>query len=383
MTKLTLGRVSEVPFAALSCLTLLLISASPLGAQPTLQITSPVNGATVAPGQVLNITVSASGGTFLGVGVLGTYPFPSAQPLAAPPYQFSVQIPALLRLGSYNLTAWGGVVPGQPIYSAPVSINVVTLRAPTLTAHPSALNLRFVGDQAPLQIIGTLSDGRVLSVTQSPNTTYVSGSPSIATVTAYGVVTATGPGSTVITVNNTLNVPVNVPQPVSVVPPLSILHANQSQQFTATVAAPPPPGSVTWSASPSGVGTLADGLYTAPPSIPSQQVVTITATSAANGTQSASASVLLYPPASVNVAPASATLGQSQTQQFTATVANVSNGNMAVAWSISPSGVGTVDSTGLYTAPASIASTQTVLVTATSVANGSVAASASVTLTPP
>src|ERR1019366_8910496 len=143
-------------------------------------------------------------------------------------------------------------------------------------------------------------------------------------------------------------------------------------------------GSVKWTATPPGVGTLSStGLYTAPPSVSSQQVITITATNAADNTQSASASVLLYPPASVNVAPASVKLGQSQTQQFTATVANVSNGNMAVTWSISPSGAGTVDSTCLYTAPATIASTQTVSVTATSVANGSVTASATVTLSPP
>jgi hypothetical protein len=56
-------------------------------------------------------------------------------------------------------------------------------------------------------------------------------------------------------------------------------------------------------------------------------VVAITATNAADNTQSASASVILYPYASVNVTPASVSLGQSQTQQFNASVANVSNGN--------------------------------------------------------
>jgi hypothetical protein len=198
------------------------------------------------------------------------------------------------------------------------------------------------------------------------------------------MVTATGAGSTYITVNNTLNVPVKVPQPVSVVPPLSILHAFQAQRFTARLATSALQGSVNWTANPAGVGTLSNaGIYTAPPSVSTQQVITITATNAADSTQSASANVLLYPPVSVNVTPSSVTLGASQTQQFTAAVANVSNGNMAVTWTVAPSGVGAVDSTGLYTAPASIASTQTVSVTATSVANGLVAASASVSLTPP
>jgi hypothetical protein len=350
-----------------------------------LNITSPASGVTIAPGEVLNISVSASG-TFEGVGVdAGPYPFPDAPALAAPPYQFSVTLPADMAPGSYYITAWGGVGPGQGyVYSGTIDVNVVIPPpALTLAAQPSLFNFRFVGDQAPLQVIGTFGSGQVIQVTNSPDTTYVSGSTSVATVTSYGLVTATGPGSTNITVNGVLSVPVNVPQPVSVAPPVSILYANQTQQFTATLAAPPPPGSVTWSASPSGVGTFVNGLYTAPASIPSQQAITITATNAANSAQTASASLLLYPPVSASVAPTSVTLGQSQTQQFAATVYNVASGNVAVAWSISPSGAGTVNGTGLYTAPATIASTQMVSLTATSVDNGSVAASASITLTPP
>ncbi|HUE25123.1 MAG TPA: Ig-like domain-containing protein, partial [Bryobacteraceae bacterium] len=84
-----------------------------------------------------------------------------------------------------------------------------------------------------------------------------------------------------------------------------------------------------------------------------------------------------------NVTPSSVTLGASQTQQFAAAVANVSNGNMAVTWTVAPSGVGAVDSTGPYTAPAAISGTETISVTATSVANRSMTASATVTLAPP
>jgi hypothetical protein len=362
----------------------LLLPAVPLRAQPALQITSPANGAAVEPGQTLNITVAASGATFQMVVVLGTKPLGTSQGLAAPPYQFSIQVPTNIPLGTYYLTAEGVIGPGQGVYSGQISVNVVEGGTPTLTSAPSIMNLAFVGDQAPLQITGTFPTGSALDVTKASNTTYVSGSPSIATVSTYGMVTATGPGSTYITVNNTLYVPVNVPPPISVVPPISILYANQTQQFTATLAVPPPPGSVTWSPSPSGVGTLSNsGFYTAPSQISAQQVVTITAAISANGPQSASASLLLYPPLTVNVAPATATLGQSQTQQFTATVANVSSGNMAVAWSTNPNGVGTVGNTGLYTAPASITSTQTVSVIATSVADGVTTGSASVTLTPP
>ena len=227
--------------------------------------------------------------------------------------------------------------------------------SPVLMAQPSVLNLRFVGDQAPLQISGQFPTGPPVDVTQSSGTSYASGSTSVATVSAVGMVTATGPGSTYITVSNILNVPVNVPQPVSIVPPVSSLYPNRTQQFTARLATAALTGSVNWSSAPTGVGTISGtGLYRAPAQISVQQLVTITATNAADNTQSASASVVLYPYASARVTPASATLGQSQTQQFRATVSDVASGNMAVTWSISPSGVGNVDSTGLHTAPASI-----------------------------
>ena len=83
--------------------------------------------------------------------------------------------------------------------------------------------------------------------------------------------------------------------------------------------------------------------------------------------------------ASLNVTPTSTTLSGGQTQQFNATVAGSS---VAVAWSIAPSNVGSISSNGVYSAPGSIASSQIVTVTATSVQNTSNSASASVTLTP-
>jgi len=86
-------------------------------------------------------------------------------------------------------------------------------------------------------------------------------------------------------------------------------------------------------------------------------------------------------PVSVSVSPATTSLSASQTQQFTATVANTTN--TAVTWSLNPAtGAGTVSSTGLYTAPATIASTQTVTITATSAADPTKSASATITLNP-
>ena len=56
-------------------------------------------------------------------------------------------------------------------------------------------------------------------------------------------------------------------------------------------------------------------------------------------------------PIAVSVSPASASLGASQSRQFTATVTGTAN--TAVTWSLSPA-VGTVSAAGLYTAPATV-----------------------------
>lgn len=82
---------------------------------------------------------------------------------------------------------------------------------------------------------------------------------------------------------------------------------------------------------------------------------------------------------SVGVSPSSVSLQASQTQTFTATVTGT--GNTAVTWSINPA-IGTIVN-GLYTAPATIASAQTVTVTATSVADNTKSGTAIVNLVPP
>jgi hypothetical protein len=82
----------------------------------------------------------------------------------------------------------------------------------------------------------------------------------------------------------------------------------------------------------------------------------------------------------VFVTPSSAFVYPSQSQQFTATLLNSCPG--AVVWSESPSGVGTLSASGLYTAPAAITSQQTVTITATSQDDSTKSGSATVTLLP-
>ena len=93
------------------------------------------------------------------------------------------------------------------------------------------------------------------------------------------------------------------------------------------------------------------------------------------------------PPAiQVSVNPPSASIRVMNAQQFTATVQGTSN--VATTWSVNgiPGGtaaVGTVSSTGLYIAPATLPASNSVKVTATSVASPSISATVPLTLSNP
>jgi Malectin domain/Chitobiase/beta-hexosaminidase C-terminal domain len=86
----------------------------------------------------------------------------------------------------------------------------------------------------------------------------------------------------------------------------------------------------------------------------------------------------------IQISPTSASLLASQSQQLAATVTGTTN--LGVTWTYSPQ-VGTLVTSGatagLYTAPSSMTTAQTVHVTATSVADPTQAASATVSLVPP
>ena len=164
---------------------------------------------------------------------------------------------------------------------------------------------------------------------------------------------------------------------IAVQPSAVGLTANKSQQFA--VAGECVNGAA-WSISPDGVGTISpEGLYTAPNSITTNQTVLVTATGYGTTGPIASATVTLEPPVSISLTPPSVLLTAGQSQQFTATVANTAN--TGVTWTMSE-GDGTLTSTGVYTAPASIGSEESVMVTATSQADPSQSVSATITLLP-
>ncbi len=161
---------------------------------------------------------------------------------------------------------------------------------------------------------------------------------------------------------------------LSLSPTSATLFGGQSGAFTPSVAGTTNTA-VTWSFSPQ-VGTLNNGVYQAPAIIASQQTVTVTATSAADSRKTASATVTLIPVA-VTVGPSSVSLAPGKSATFTAAVSGTYN--TSVTWS--HPAVGTLVN-GVYTAPASISAAMNLTITATSVADKTRTASATVMLTP-
>ena len=103
--------------------------------------------------------------------------------------------------------------------------------------------------------------------------------------------------------------------------------------------------------------------------------------------------VFLFPPVSLSLTPAAASLSAGQVQIFTAPVANA---NPDVTWSLQPAGAGTLQTSQVpdpnnpflfiasatYSAPSPIPAQQTVTLTATSVSDNSKSATAAITLQP-
>jgi hypothetical protein len=171
---------------------------------------------------------------------------------------------------------------------------------------------------------------------------------------------------------------------VSISPTTAQVTTGQQAQFTATVTGSKNTN-VTWSVSGTGCsgqacGTInATGLYTAPGQVPNPPNVSVTATAQADPSKHATATVTVNAPVTVTVAPQTAQVVINAQQQFAAAVTGTSN--KSVNWSLSgkacPSSCGTIDTSGLYTAPAAVPGSA-VKVTATSQANSNSSGSATV-----
>jgi DNA-binding beta-propeller fold protein YncE len=133
-----------------------------------------------------------------------------------------------------------------------------------------------------------------------------------------------------------------------------------------------------------GYGTIQqNGLYTAPPTLPTPNTAVILVTSTVDSTAFTMATLTIDSGIRVQVTPPTATIGPLESFQFTATVKGPTS-NTGVSWTLSladnanPPPLGTISSGGLYTAPGT--SPGVVTVTATSAADPTQSGTAQVTI---
>jgi hypothetical protein len=223
---------------------------------------------------------------------------------------------------------------------------------------------------------GTVTSGGLYTAPATPP------NPSFVNVIATSVADPTKQGSATVIISTAIA--------VSISPLTAQVIAGGQQQFKATVTGTPNTA-VTWSVSGTGCtgagcGTITSGgLYTAPGAVPTPAQVTVRAVANANGTTSASAVVTIITPIEVTVSPTHTIVSVGQHEQFQETVEGTKI--LGVTWSVSGTGCsgaacGTITSTGLYTAPATVPDPAIVIVTATAKADPTRTASAIVTIAP-
>lgn len=180
---------------------ILMLGIAPCFAQSNLlQISFPVSGTIVYPGQVVVISVSADP-SLSDVFILAQDPLGFTATTNGQPLQFQLTIPSNTTVGSYEVSALGTASDGSPVASPSISLQVdnPNTQFQILRTHPSVLRFSAAGETIPLHVL----DGSQLDVTHSVQVSYSSENPQIATVDSQGIVTAVFPGSTHIIVSNT------------------------------------------------------------------------------------------------------------------------------------------------------------------------------------
>src|SRR5947209_284474 len=317
-----------------------------------------------------------------------------------------------------TISSWGlytatGVVPNP----APVTVTAVSQADATKSAAAqvtitaaTTVSVTISPTSATVAAGGTQQFSAVVQNTSNTTVTWqvnwVTGvNAPVGTISSWGLYTATGvvPNPAPVTVtavsqadatkSAAAQVTITAATTVSVTisPTSATVAAGGTQQFSAVVQNTSNTA-VTWQVNGvnggnATVGAISSsGLYTAPGVVPNPATVTVTAVSQADATKSAAAQVTITAATtvSVTISPTSATVAAGGTQQFSAVVQNTSN--TAVTWQVNGvtggnATVGTISSSGLYTAPGVVPNPATVTVTAVSQADATKSAAAQVTIT--
>ena len=296
--------------------------------------------------------------------------------------------------GRVRWSADGGSVTADGVYTAPsvegtwqVSATsaadpAATAKASVIVAAAPVISITLAPLAATVRPGGTLRFSAVVSNAPDPGVLWSITEPTGGTVDASGVYTAPFAEGTYHLVARSRADPTRAAQAaisvsaaakvtVGITPASVALRAGDKQQFTAAVAGTTD-SSVTWSADAGSVDQ--SGLYTAPAQAGTAHV---SVTSHADPSQSATAvvTVVVGTTIVVTIEPQSPTVALGASQQFTAHV--VGTADTRVVWSIAEGAAGgSITGAGLYTP----ATSGVWHVVATSVADGSAAASTAVTV---
>jgi plastocyanin len=240
----------------------------------------------------------------------------------------------------------------------------VNQSAPTLTsiavtpANPSVPK----GETEQFVATGTYSDNSTKDITNT--VTWASATTSVATINATGLATAVAQGTSNITATLTgvsgstvMTVSAAVLQSIAVTPANPSVPKGETQQFTATgtfsdKSTQDITSTVTWASATTSVATInTTGLATAVAQGTSKITASLNAVSGST-TMTVSAAALQ----SITVTPASPSVPNGETQQFTATGTFSDNSTQnltnSVTWASATTSVATINAAGLATAVA-------------------------------
>jgi IPT/TIG domain len=295
-----------------------------------------------------------------------------------------------------TLTAFKSTT-GSPNTTPPPPTSAPTIAGLSPSTGPVGSHVTITGTNfGRRQVTSTVSFSGISATTTSWSSTAV-----VATV-PNGATT----GNVNITVNaiTSNNVLFSLPQvaiSLAVSPASTAVQVGHSQLFTASLQNDTQNKGVSWSLTGSGCsgpacGTLSNAsatsvTYTAPLSLPSPAAVTLQAMSVADTTKSASStiSVVGAPAISASVSPSSSSVQVASSTNFTASILNDSQ-NAGVSWTLAGAGCSGISCGSLtnetlssvtYTAPENIPSAPLVTLTATSIADNTKTANASITVT--
>ena len=190
--------------------------------QPLLQITSPVEGTVVRPGQSITVTLAADP-SVQNMAVWGDAALSFGESTPSP-LQFTISVAPNASPGMHLIAA-AGLASGVDVDVDPVSVDVERPDAPQFVTVELAIFLNSAVSASKLRLLtyGIFNDGNKINISESTKTTYRSNDPTVATVSNAGLVTAVAPGKTTIAVNTTdctappflIRVEVPYPQPIS------------------------------------------------------------------------------------------------------------------------------------------------------------------------